>query len=361
MPYTPIHQSARAKAQAFTSRLAASGDAERTAPEPVREPASLADHSALLASNRELGWRSSVLVEGFRQGLHHSTLHGFSSEFAQYKNYTPGDDLRHLDWHVLGRLDRLCVRQHEAETNLRAHLIVDASASMAYQSKGTPRSKADHAALLAGAFARLLIGQNDACGLTLLTPGGVNETQHIEPALGRLQIDRVLAALERTAPRPATPLHNQPTPAAPDTVAPALNALTPTLDRRGLVAVFTDGFEEIDPLFDSLRLLRVGRHDLVLIQVVDPQEIAFDFEGRKRFRDLETGMRLPISPALVRQRYLDAFRAHQARLESSCVALAVHHVLAVTDRSPFQTLYQLARARGPRTAATRDARAGGLR
>ncbi|MEM1109532.1 MAG: DUF58 domain-containing protein [Planctomycetota bacterium] len=352
--------SARAKAKAFVSGRRAPDPSARSASARVREPANLADHSALLASNRELGWRSNILVEGFRQGIHHSRLHGFSSEFAQYKNYTPNDDLRHLDWHVLGRLDRLCIRQHEAETNLRAHLIVDASASMAYQSEGSPRSKADHAALLSAAFTRLLTGQNDACGLTVLTPDATSGPQHIEPALGRLHVDRVLAMLEKSLTQSAQPTPPNAETVPPDTIAPALDALAASLSRRGLIAVFTDGFEDIEPLFESLRLLRVGRHDLVLVQVVDPQEIAFEFEGRKRFRDLETGTRLPVSPSLVRKRYLDALKTHQDHLESSCAVLAVHHVLAVTNESPFQTLYQLARARGPHTAARR-AGAGGVR
>ncbi|MEM9419770.1 MAG: DUF58 domain-containing protein [Planctomycetota bacterium] len=360
MPSTSYQSSARAKAKAFVSGRTVTGQAAPAAAPSVREPDSLADHSALLASNRELGWRSAMLVEGFRQGMHHSRLHGFSSEFAQYKNYTPNDDLRHLDWHVLGRLDRLCIRQHEAETNLRAHLILDASASMAYQSEGSPRSKADHASLLAAAFARLLIGQNDACGLTVLTPDSAEHPQRIEPALGRLHVDRVLAMLEGVSAGASAPPPRSAESAPSDAIAPALNALAPNLNRRGLVAVFTDGFEDIDPLFESLRLLRVGRHDLVFVQVVDPQEIAFEFEGRKRFRDLETGVRLPVSPSLVRKRYLEALKAHQDQLESSCSVLAVHHVLAVTDQSPFQTLYQLAKARGPHTAA-RHSGMGGVR
>ena len=347
MSTAEAHERARGKARAFLRGRGAAAAAPPAPPEPP-EPAALADHATLLAQGRGLGWRSRVLVEGFRQGRHRSRLTGFSSEFAQYKPYAPGDDPRHLDWHVLARLDRACVRQHEAEVNLTAHLLVDTSGSMGYRSEAAPRSKADHAALLAAAFARILSGQGDACGVEAV--GG--EPSHVPPALGRAHTDRVLALLEQAAAAPPAP----PAADAPgDSVGGALARLAPRLRRRGLVAAFTDGFEPLPPLLNALRLLRAAGHDAVLVQVVDPQELSFEFPARgfrrRRFQDLETGVRVPLAPALVRPRYLAALDAHQAELTGGCRGLGVHHVLARTDRSPFQALLDVAHghAGGPRS------------
>src|SRR4051812_3869621 len=119
----------------------------------------------LFARVETLEWRSRILTEGFLQGLHRSRLRGFSSEFAQYHPYMPGDDLRHVDWHAYGRLDRLYIREFEAETNLRCQILIDASGSMGYRSGASPFRKWDYAALLAASVMRLLHSQRDACGL----------------------------------------------------------------------------------------------------------------------------------------------------------------------------------------------------
>lgn len=277
----------------------------------------------LLASVETLEWRSRVLVEGFLQGLHRSPLRGFSSEFAQYHPYMPGDDLRRLDWRAFARLDRLYVREFEAETNLRGHVMVDVSASMNYRSAGTPFRKYDYAALLAAALIRLLRMQRDACGLSLARS---ELAEYLPPHLGRPHFNRCLSVLENVRLEGTSDL-----PAC-------LNAVAELLPRRGLVAIFTDAWCDLEPLIPALRHLRFHRHEICLFQTVDPRELDFQFAESQLFEDLENGLRIPVTPDWNRTRYLAELEKHQQQLEKICLDLSVMHQVLSTHRPPFDAL-----------------------
>ncbi|MEM8737312.1 MAG: DUF58 domain-containing protein [Planctomycetota bacterium] len=316
-------------------------------PKTARDNPALVWDPALLAQAETLEWRSRVLMEGYLQGQHRSPLRGFSTEFAQYTPYTQGDDIRHLDWHVMGRLNRLCIRQYQAETNLRCQVVLDASRSMAYRSDRAALSKYAYASLLTAALFRLLMRQNDACGLTLASAASTTDQSgaaldHLPPALGDLPFQRLLAAIERHAPAEARP------PAAsepPKDLAFTLNRLAPLWRRRGLLVVFTDAFEEPAPLLEALKLLRIGQHELCLVQVIDPREQDFDFEVSRTFEDLETAERLPVSPTMLRKRYRLAFDEHQNQLREGCRGTGVRLLTVRTDEAPFAALSTLVQSR----------------
>lgn len=280
---------------------------------------------AVLAAVDDLDWVSRILVEGFLQGLHRSPLRGFSSEFAEYKPYTQGEDLRFLDWQALARLDRPYIRQFEAETNLRAMIILDATGSMNYAGteptgKNARVTKFRYAVMLAAALLRLMVRQNDACGLAIVGPNGVSN--YLPPALGQRHFFRGLAVLEAATPEGESAL------------APHLLEATRQLKRRSHLIVLSDAMEELEPLGEAFKLLRTARHEMMLWQILDPREAEFDFEHTQYFRDLETGFRLPLNPKWVRDSYLKAFHEHQTQLRAVCLRHGVAHETLRTDRGP---------------------------
>ncbi len=277
----------------------------------------------LFARAETLEWRSRVLAEGFLQGFHRSRMRGFSSEFAQYSPYVHGDDLRYVDWRAYGRLDRLYIRQFEAETNMRCHILLDASASMAYRSEGSAFRKFDYAALMSAALMRLLQTQRDACGLSI---GKDHLVQHFPPRLSRSDFWHCLSALETTHPEGACHL------------GPCMHSLAELSPKRGLIAIFTDAWDDLKIIMGGLARFRHQRHEVCLFQVVDARELDFDFKNSAIFQDMESGIRLPVTPDWNRAKYFAELNKHQSSLVKGCLDLGVtHHVLA-THQSPFEAL-----------------------
>ena len=277
----------------------------------------------LLVQVESLEWQSQLLMQGFLQGLHRSPLHGFSAEFAQYRQYQPGDELRRLDWRAYARLDRLYVREFEAETNLRCQLVVDASGSMDYRSDRARFWKYDYAALLAAAAARLLLRQRDAFGLTVLQDTAL---EHLPPRLTQAHFFRCLGILETTRPR------------GPSSLEALLEPLLDSLSRRGLVLIFTDGLDEPERIEQTLDRLVFERHEVCLFQIFDPVELDFQFADSEVFEDLETGVRLPVVPEWARSRYLENMARHQERIRRRCLDSGVVHQVLTTDQPPFDAL-----------------------
>lgn len=279
----------------------------------------------LLSRVESLEWRSRVLVEGFLQGSHHSLLRGFSAEFAQYQPYVAGDDTRYLDWRAYARLDRLYLRQFEAETNLRAHIVVDASGSMDYKSDGQHFRKYDYACMLAAALMRLLQTQSDAFGLAVVRQ---RMEHYIRPQVSRSHFLRCLSILEQTKSQGEGELANR------------LRDLAEIIGRRGLVVVISDFWDDIDGLVEAMKRLRYDRHEVVLMQTVDPRELDFELGQGGLFEDMETGARLPLAPITVRKRYLDALGQHQAALKHAALELGAELCQIRTDEPPFGALAQ---------------------
>jgi uncharacterized protein (DUF58 family) len=247
----------------------------------------------VLARIGSLELKARTIVEGFLSGLHRSPLRGFSVEFAEYRQYLPGDDLSTIDWKVFARTDRHYVKKYEEETNLRAYLILDISASMGYGSGAM--TKLEYGSCLAASLAYLMQRQRDSAGLmtfddairTLLPPGV--RPGHLRSLL--LALDRQHAGAVTDMGRP-------------------LHQLADALDKRGLVVLISDLLDEPARVVDGLKHLRFRGSDVLVFHVADHAELTFPFESPATFQDVETGEEVVTAPAAVRAQYLAAMEAH---------------------------------------------------
>jgi len=261
--------------------------------------------------------RARLIVEGFLTGLHRSPFHGFSAEFSEHRAYHPGDDLRYLDWKVLGRTGRYYVKQFEEETNLRAVIAIDRSASMGYASEGSI-SKFTYATYLAAAFAYLAMLQKDAVGLALYDH---TLSTYYPPRAQRSYLGELLAALDRVQPSQVT-----------DT-AGALEVLAERIHRRSLVIVLSDFFDDLDRVATALKHLRHQRHEVIAIQILDRRELDFRFGLAATFRDMETGQEMVTQPLQLRSAYADAMQDFIEQLKATCYAANVDFLQVVTDQA----------------------------
>jgi len=264
-------------------------------------------------------------AEGGRTGHHSSLVKGASVEFRDHRNYVQGDSLRHLDWKVFGRSERYYIKQFQEETSLRVHLVLDASASMAFRHSGRS-TKFDFVRELAAAVAYLANHQQDSVGLVIYD----NEVRHWLPAKGGSRHARhVLEALAAHQPGGRT-----------DT-GKALEALAGGMARRGLVLMCTDMLDSPEAVFRALAHFRRRGHDVVLAHVLDPAELDLPFDGASDFIDMEAGERLEADAALVRRAYCEAVTAAIEGFRARCGELHVDFRLVTTDRAPSDFLCDL--------------------
>lgn len=242
-----------------------------------------------IATLANMHLRARMVVEGFIVGLHKSPYHGFSVEFAEHRAYGPGDDLRHLDWKLYGKTDRFYIKQFEEETNLKAHLLVDVSKSMAYGSAGV--TKLQYASYLAAALTYLMLHQQDAVGLTLFD---AKIRQHLRPSSRPSTLNAILSQLEGIEPGPET------------AVGDSLHHLAERINRRGLVIVISDLFDEPEKILGGLKHFRHDNHEVILFHIMDPQEIAFSFDAHTKFYDMESGDMLATEPWHIQKAYREA-------------------------------------------------------
>jgi uncharacterized protein (DUF58 family) len=274
------------------------------------------------AALEDLELIARTAVEGFLQGLHRSPYVGFSVEFATHREYLPGDDLRHLNWKLYGRQDRLYVKQYDAETNLDLHLLVDWSGSMTTKSGRIAKQR--YAACLAAAVAHLALMQRDAVGLTLFA-GTVLD--HLQPRAKANQLDDILDVLTRTALRPRAES------------AAVLHEVAELMPRRGMVALLSDLFYEPDELFAALDHFLFLGHDVLVFHILDPLERRLPVEGAIRFHDLETGEELVAQADEVRQAYQAEITRWFEDLEQGCRSREVERVVLTTDEPLDHGLY----------------------
>ncbi|MDD2599570.1 MAG: DUF58 domain-containing protein [Kiritimatiellae bacterium] len=257
------------------------------------------------------------MMQGFISGRHKSPYKGFSVEFAEHRQYVPGDDLRNLDWRVLGRKDRYYIKQYIEETNLRATLLVDASGSMAYQGDcaakcyGRSFTKFDYARHMAAMLSYLLIGQQDAAGLVTFD----TELRQYVPARARAsQVRAILEALEQTQPGGETSL------------ADIFHDIAERIPRRGLVIIFSDLYDDPETLIKALHHFRYRRHEVLLFHIVADEEINFPFDRFTKFKDLEDNTnRLPIDPRTIRATYLERMGNFLKEIEDACGRMKVDY------------------------------------
>ena len=307
-------------------RPGTAGPASRRDDEPVRS-SSLIDPRTLMRI-KSLQIRARVAVQGFIKGIHRSPYHGFSVEFTEYREYSPGDDPRYLDWRLYARSDRYYVKRFEDETNLRSYLVVDTSRSMGYASGSY--SKSEYARTAAATIAYFLTMQRDAVGLLLFE----DEITEYLPARYRPgHLRRLMGALER-----------EPAGRATDLVKP-LERIAATVRKRGLIVLVSDLLAPIDALQRNLAYLRSRGHEIVVLRVLDPQEAQFAFATPAMFHDVESGRELYIDPTAARDEYLRRFAAHAASIERSCVDLGIEYQPVTTDTPLELVLFDLLKAR----------------
>ncbi len=243
---------------------------------------------AIVARLGTIDLKARAIVEGFLTGLHRSPYKGFSVEFAEYRQYIPGDDLATLDWKVYARSDRYFVKKFEEETNLTCHLLLDVSASMGYGSGGI--TKLQYGSYLAGALAYLMHRQRDAFGLIAFD----DSISGLLPASARSgHLRAVLLALERLKVGARTDL------------AKPLHDLAAAIRKRGLVVLVSDLLDDPARVLDGLKHFRYRGTDVIVFHVLDPYELQFPFEQAARFRDMETADEVMAVPGSVRQHYID--------------------------------------------------------
>jgi uncharacterized protein (DUF58 family) len=266
------------------------------------------------------------VVEGFISGRHKSPYKGFSSEFAEHREYVPGDNTRDLDWRVYGRSDRYYIKQYVEETNLRALILLDASGSMKYagnlaaRHQGRILSKFEYGQYLAAALAYLMINQQDAVGLATFD----QRLRRYIPARSRASHLRVLLG-ELAATQPGEETH----------LAPILHDLAQRIHRRGLVVIISDLLDEVESLLQALHHFRHRRHEVLLLHVMAQEELTFPFDRWSVFSDLEiAGKKLQLDPQAVRNEYLSRVEGFIRRLQIGCGQMAVDYV-PLSTRSPF--------------------------
>jgi uncharacterized protein (DUF58 family) len=306
---------------------------------PSPRKSAFADPAALMRI-RNLELRARSVVEGFSKGLHRSPRHGFSAEFAEYRSYVPGDDIRYLDWKVLARRDRCFIRKFREETNLRCHLLLDLSRSMSYGS--LTYTKLDYARTLAATLAVFLHQQGDEIGL--LTYDEVPR-DYLPPRHRSGHLHAILAALGRPALGKSAALNSP------------VDAILSRGRMRGLMFVISDFLTPLDELKSPLSALAACGHDVTLLQVLDPAEITFTFHSSVNFEDLESGRVMPADPASARAGYLKKFNAHQQGLKSLCDTLGIIHHLLPTDQpleTALHTYLSDRQGRGAQVARTRS-------
>ena len=274
----------------------------------------------ILARIDRLELDARQVVEGYLAGRHKSPRHGFAVEFAQHREYAPGDDTRHIDWKVYARTERYHLKQYEQETNLVARLVVDASGSMKVgtvrRPDGSAITKYDVAATLAAALAHLLVRQADSVGLQtfadrlrvgLRPSGSSGQVREIVRWLGEGPVDAV------------------------SNVGHALRDMGGLLGRRGVVFVFSDLLDDPADLVNGLRILRSQKHEVVVFQVLDAAELDFPFRHPTLFRGLEDLPEISTDPLSIRDSYLAELHRHLGEIEAACRSLEVDHVRVRTD------------------------------
>ena len=272
--------------------------------------------------------KAKFIVEGFIAGLHRSPYQGFSVEFAQHREYVPGDDLRHLDWRVYARNERYYIKQYEEETNLVAHILLDGSESMAY---GSPHaadrlSKLEYAKLITASLSYFILGQSDAVAVGIFDR---ELKEYIERSTSDAHILRICDALERLAPESRSDIGS------------IFHRFAGRIRRRGMVIVVSDLFGlgpgYLDDILGGIQHLRFGGNEVIVFHLLDEEELTFPFEGLIKFRGLEaTGERL-CHPRMLKRAYLEEIGRYLTRVQSACRRNNVDYV-QINTRTPVDVV-----------------------
>lgn len=259
-----------------------------------------------------------LVVEGFITGLHKSPYHGFSVEFAEHRQYMPGDEIKHIDWKIYGRTDRYYIKQFEEETNLKAYLILDASRSMSFGSDGR-MSKLEYASYIAASLAHLMVQQRDAVGLTVYDE---KIRTYMPPHATKTYLKEILRQLEVLEGSNKT------------ATAESLHQIAERIKRRGLVIILSDLFDKPEQVMSALRHFRHKKNEVIVMQVLDPLERSFAFGRDAVFKDLETAEELTTQPWHIQKAYQDSMKQFLETYKKECRENNIDYVLLDTA-TPF--------------------------
>lgn len=296
---------------------------------PARSRASYIDPATLMRI-KNLQLRAKAVVEGFLSGLHRSPYHGFSVEFSEYRQYTPGDDPKYLDWRLFARSDRFYLKRFQEETNLRCYLLVDLSRSMGFRSAAMTYNKVEYTKTAAATIAYFLTLQRDAVGLITFDQA----IRDYLPARFRSgHLHRLMMCLEHQVAGTETDL------------GLPLEQVARTTRKRGLVLLLSDLLAPVESLETKLGYLRSQGHEVVVIRVLDPAEVSFTFQDEAMFFDLESGRELYVDPQAARAEYQRRFRDHATDLSRACSSLGVDLYDLTTDQPLDLALFDLINSR----------------
>lgn len=271
--------------------------------------------------NMEL--RARFVVEGFITGLHKSPYHGFSVEFAEHRPYMPGDEIRRIDWKVYGKTDRFYIKEYEEETNLKAYILMDMSASMGYGSQSI--TKLEYSSYLAASLSYLMLKQRDAVGLTLFD---TTIQRYLPPRSIMSYLYRLLRELENVKPGGETK------------VSDVLHVLAERIKRRGLIIIISDLMDDPEKVLSGLKHFRHRQHEVLLFHILDPYEIHLGFEKDAIFQDMETGESMDTQTWHIRRAYQKQIADFIARYRNVCHEHQIDYVLLNTEIGFDQALFR---------------------
>ncbi len=265
---------------------------------------------------KRLDVRARCVVEGFVTGQHRSPYNGFAIEFAAHREYAPGDDLRHIDWKVWSKTDRLYIKEYEEETNLKCHILLDCSKSMEYGGE-SGWSKFDYAATAAASLAYMMQQQQDSVGLVLFS----NQIdKSLKSSTHPSHMKLIFHELENTQPAKKTDISD-----------PFLQ-LAGQIRSRGMVILFSDLFLDPGDLAKALNQFRIRRHEVIVFHVMHSDELEFPFQENTLFRGMEVEAQLHTEPRALRASYLEAVEEYMTKIKTTCAAAGIDHVLLDTSK-----------------------------
>lgn len=269
--------------------------------------------------------KARLVVEGFIAGLHRSPYHGFSVEFAEHRQYMPGDPLRNIDWKVYGKTDRYFVKEFEEETNLKAYLLLDISGSMGYSSNGI--NKLEYGSYLCAALSYLMLKQRDSVGLVVFDQ---KIKKYIPPKSTLSHLHNLLKELDKLSPSETTDISS------------TLHQMAERIKRRGLIILLSDLFDQPEEIITGLKHFRHKKHEVIVFHILDPKEKSFAFENEAVFKDLETKEEIMTSPWQVRKVYQEKMSELLNRYTLECRESMIDYVRLDTsipfDRALFAYL-----------------------
>jgi uncharacterized protein (DUF58 family) len=265
---------------------------------------------------KRLDVRARLVVEGFISGQHRSPYNGFAIEFAAHREYAPGDDLRHIDWKVWSKTDRLYIKEYEEETNLKCHLIVDCSKSMRY-GETTGWSKFDYAATAAASLGYMMQQQQDSVGMVLFSD---KIDKNLKASSHPSHLKLMLHELEQAEPSNTTD------------VSDPFFALASQIRKRGIIAIFSDLFLDPDELGKALSQFRLRRHEVIVFHVMHHDELEFPFQDNTLFKGMEVDAELHTEPRSLRRSYLEAVEEYMVKVKKVCAVAGIDHVMLDTSK-----------------------------